>query len=128
VSVQEVLGEAGEPCGVDPEPADVVADAAAELLLERGLALRERTDPLAGRVVTVDARAPEVPEDPVEQPRRAGVEPGAVEGDEGVEDPAVLGGVDPEPVGLLLQPLGLVADLDVGVDVAQQRADRGDAA
>ncbi len=128
VRPEEVLRQPDQPGRVDPDRAHVVADAAAERLGEGGLALRQLSHPRAGLLVAVDGGPPEVAKDPLEQSGGARVEPGPVECRERVEDRTVLRDLDLQPVGLLLQPLGLLAHRLVRMDVGVERAQRGDAA
>ena len=128
VRAQPVLRHARQLLGRRADGADVVADVAAELLVGRGDPLADLGQPGTCRVVLVDARAPELLERLVQQPRRRRVEHGRVEGHEHVVERTVLAQLGDELVDLDRGLLTRGPDLELRVHVGQQRREPTDVA
>ncbi len=126
VGVDPVLRQPGELLRADRHRAHVVADVLAELLPDEDGLLGQGPDPLAGRLVAVDAGAVEVEQLLLQQPRGQRVEPGRVDpGQDGVQV-----GVEPELgaqlLRLLHRRLGARAHGLERVHLGEERRDRPD--
>ena len=131
--LQPVVRHAGQLLGRRLHRAHVVTDVAAELLVDHGDPLADLGQPSAGRVVLVDARAPELLEGLLQQPPLGRIEPGRVEPArverrEHVVEGAVLAQLGDELVDLDLGLLTGRPHLEVGVAVGVEPGDRADVA
>ena len=114
--------------GVQRRRTPIVTDAPGEGLGELALAAVEPAQPFSGRLVTVDAGAPEGQQRVLEVAPRGGVEGVGVQRAELVVDGLVEVEVGAERLGLDVTAFGLLDHLGVGVHDGHQRADGEDVA
>ena len=123
VRVDPVGGQAGQLRGSQPDGADVVADRAAEVLVQHGEPLGDLAQPGALGIAAVDPGAAEITQHAVAQPGRLRVQAVRVRRLEDLEQGAVEAAVGGDAVDLLRAVLAERANGLVGMYLVQQRGD-----